>query len=102
MPDARDFHMKILSLPLRHRTDHGVHGGDQAAEGKLLQGQHHFPALNLGDIQNIVDETKKMLTGGHDFPGIIPHLVRILRLPGKQRRKPQNRIHGSPDIMGHI
>ena len=35
----------------------------------FVQIEHHFPALDFGDVQNIVDQAEQMLSGSGNFSG---------------------------------
>ena len=99
---VRDFHMKPL-LPRRcHRSDDGIHGGHQIIQRKLLDREHDLPALDLRDIEDIVDQAEQMLPGCHDLLCVLPHFFRIFRVPGKQRRESDHCVHRRADIVGHI
>ncbi len=102
MSDPRHFHMELLALGRRHGTDNGIHGRHQVIQGKFLYREYHFPALNLGHIQHIIDQAKQMLSRSLDLLRVFPHLVRAVRIPGQQGCKSQHGIHGCADIMGHI
>ena len=102
MSDAGHLQVELLLLRLGHGLDDGVHRGDYVPEGELLQIEHHLAALNLGDVQDIVDEAEEVLSGGHDLPGILPHLVRIVGVLGQEGGEAQHGVHGGADVVGHI
>ena len=102
MYNVLDFDIKILCPRVCHWTDHRVNGGEQIIKAKLLLAQHHFAALYLGNLQNIVDQMDQMLPGGFDLFGIFPHLIRIFCILVQQRSKSENGVHGRADVMRHI
>ena len=102
VPDAGCLQMKVLLSGFGHGLDDGVHGGNHVVQGEFLQVQHDFSALDLGDVQNVVDEAEKVLAGGHDLLGIFPDLGRILRVLGEEGGESQHRVHGRADVMGHV
>ncbi len=98
----RHRNLQRLFLCLRRRTDDCVDRRDQIVHRKLSHREYDLPALNLGNIQNVVNQTQEMLSGSPNLLRIFPYLFRIIHIFCEQRRKSQDCIHRSTDIMGHI
>ena len=43
-----------------------------------------------------------MLAGGGDLPGVLPDLLRMLRVPAQQHGEAHNGVHGGADVVGHV
>ena len=56
------FEMKFLASRPGHRPDNGIYGRYQIIERKLFHTENHFPALNLGHVQHIIDQVEQMLS----------------------------------------
>ncbi len=102
MADSGDLQMELLLLGPGHGLDDGVNGGNHVVQGEGLVVEDHFSALDFGDIQNIVNQTEQVVSRGHNFLGILPHLDGILRLVGQEGGKAQHRVHGRADVVGHV
>ena len=102
MADPGHLHAELLALRLGHGLDDRVYRGDHIAQGELFEVQHHLPALDLGDVQDVIDQAEEVLSGGHDLLSVLPHLRRVLRILGEEGGKAQHRVHGRADIMGHV
>ena len=102
LTNSCDGYVKALPPGPGCRADDRIHGRYRITERERVHGEHHFSALNLGNIQNVIDQAQKMLAGHQNLPGIFPHFFRTVCILFQQSGKSQNRIHGSADIMGHI
>ena len=74
-----------------HRLDDGER---QRAEGQLS-------ALDLGDVQDIVDQGEQVIAGHRDLPQILPDRFRIAEILFRDRRQADDRVHRRADIVGH-
>ncbi len=96
-----DGHIKILPLRFNLRlynADNTVH---HFPKGHHIQIQVHFPALNLGHIQYIIDKPQKMPAGKRDFLQAILHLGLVVYISCGNSRHSHNGIHGRPYVMAH-
>ena len=84
-------------LGLDH-IDNTVH---HLSQRNRLYIQHHFPALDFGYIQHIVDQPQQMLAGQLDFVQIILNLFRIIRVIYGQGRHPNDGVHRGAYIVAH-
>ena len=66
-----------------HRIDDDLHLVDQLGEEHLLQIDVHPSGLDLGQIEDVVDEAEQVLAGGLDLgevgdAGVVAAVLRIL------------------------
>ena len=83
------------------RSEQGFHLSEQCICLKIVQVQFQLASLDLGEIQNIVDNSEKQA-------GRVVNLIDVIFLPAIQFRSHQhlvhadNRVHGGADFMTHI
>ena len=89
--------LKVLLLDHRlrdvHKVLNSIHDGE--CQGTELQ----FPALHLGNIQDIVDQSKKMIACKTDLTETFSRGINISEILPGYGRKTYDRIHRGPDIM---
>ena len=99
--DLPDSYMELLAFCRHlglHDIDNAVH---RLPQRHRLHIQRHFSALDLGDIQYVVDEPQQVLAGQRDFAQVIPDLLRVVRILQGQRGHANDGVHGSADVMAH-
>ena len=101
MLKVADPEVEVDVLFLHHRLGnvHQVLRAFHNGEGHRTQVQ--FAALHLGDVQDVVDQRQQVVAGQVDLPQAFLHCHLVFRVLPRDRRKPDDRVHGRPDIMGH-
>ena len=62
----------------------------------------HFAALDLGHVQDIVDQGQKEMAGGSDLVQRLRDQFRVIPVAFRDIGVPDDGVHRSPDVMGHI
>jgi hypothetical protein len=77
--------------------------GQQQAHVHRLQLKVHHPGLNLGQVQNVVDQREQVLTAGEDVPDVLLlTLGQLAQQPVLERLgEPDHRVQGGTQLMGH-
>jgi predicted RNA-binding protein with RPS1 domain len=92
-----EIHLLLLHL-LGKQVVQGVQDAAQIG-GSVLQ--LHLSALDAAHLQNVIDERQQMLAGALDLRQIV-----ALRIGGRllqsEVRIAQDRVHGRPDVVGHV
>jgi hypothetical protein len=83
---------------------HGQRGGEVVKQARQIEVQRlqvEFIRLDLGNVENIVDQDEqRFATGAHDV-GVAPLFIvqfRIQQQPGHA----DNPVHGGPDFVAHV
>ena len=63
--------------------------------------QRHFPALDFGYIQHVVNQPQQMLAGQVDFGQIILDLLGVIRVIYSQGCHPDDGVHWGSYVMTH-
>ncbi|GFI65662.1 hypothetical protein IMSAG185_01265 [Lachnospiraceae bacterium] len=99
--DIVNTHLQFMAMLLYL----GMHHGDQICkklrkvEGLLVQA--HLARLDLGHIQDLIDQPQKMPAGYGDLFQGIRHLFPVVDMAGGNGRHADDGIHGRADIMAH-
>ncbi len=93
---------KALGLGPGLGQHHGVQIVHQLGQAELGHVQAGLAALDLAHVQDVVDEVEQVLAGGGDLPGVLPDLLRMLRVPAQQHGEAHNGVHGGADVVGHV
>ena len=94
--------VKDVPLGLHLGADDGINPLDEVHYALIRQVQGGFARLDLADVQDVVDEPQQVLAGGGDFPGVLPHLFRVVRVSRQQGGKPHDGVHRRADIVAHV
>ena len=70
-------------------------------DGEGLRAEIQLPALDLGDIQNVVDQREQMIASQRNLPQVLPYRRRISEILFRDRRKADDRVHRRADIVRH-
>jgi len=81
-----------------HRPDHRF---DQGAHFHLLRLERKLARFDLGEIQNVVDQSQQRAGGAFDGGEIFRLLPVELGLQ-RELGHADDRVHGSPDFMAHV
>ena len=100
--DGADFRAERLALVPGHGRDDGFRGGQRVAQVELRQGERRLAALDLRDVQHVVDEVEQMAPRGHDLAGAVAHLGRVVGLLLDDGGEAEHGVHGSADVVGHV
>ena len=63
--------------------------------------QRKLAALNLGDIQNIINQRQQALSGTHGLVQALRHIFRILHMMPGNGHHAKNCVHRGADVVGH-
>ncbi len=91
-PDA------LLPCPLR---SHACQIVNQAADVIFHRHYLHFPGLNLGKVQYIIDQQQQILAGRINIHGIFLYIL-LFRFPQNHFIHAQHGIDRRTDFMGHM
>ena len=83
VPDSRYDDIKFLTSRFCHGPYNRIYRRNHIVQRKLTDRQHHFTALDLGNIQHIVNQTEQMTAGRRNFFRIFLYFIRIFRIPGQ-------------------
>ena len=86
----------LLGLDPDHVDDLGEQGPRLVGDVDDL----HLAGLDLGDVQNVVDQREEHLAGALDVPGVFRHLVGDV-LPQDDLVEPDDGIDGGADLVAH-
>ena len=67
-----------------------------------LFGDFDAPAFDSAHVQNVVDESEQMIAGGKNLFERIFDLRAVFKMPQRQIREPDYRIHRRPDVVAHV
>ena len=81
--------------------DHDGGVGQHLVEGKFNFLQHHLAGLNLGDVQDVTDDTQQMLRGNQHFGQLIA-LPAVRSLIHRQPGHADDGIERGADFVTHI
>ena len=96
------------SLFLAAHADHGDHGAQHVADVVFLLHQVHSARFDLGDVEQVIDETEQGFRSAADVEGVIHHREEIaLRNPGgilahDHFIRAHDGIDRGADLVGHI
>ena len=102
VPDPLAVDLECVALRLHLWADDGVDPLNQIDDIFIRQVQHRFAGFDFADVQNVVNKSEQVLAGGRDFPRVLPHLVRIVGVPGQKSGKTDDGVHRGSDVMAHV
>ena len=76
-----------MPLGLHLGADDGINPLDEVHYALIRQVQGGFARLDLADVQDVVDEPQQVLAGGGDLLGVLPDLLRLVRVPAEEGRR---------------
>ena len=87
--------------PLLDQGESILQGGRQVEDGG---GQLHTPGLDLGEVQDVVDEREEVLAGGVDIPEVLVLLgVQLPEHPLEQHLgEADDGVQGRAQLVGHV
>ena len=96
--------LEIEALDLGQGLEDGDHRFHQPGQGHLLENIVHVPGLDLGDIQDVIDQGKQIVTGAMDGVGEVHLLFReVSRLVVRQQpRQDHEAVQGRPQFVRHV
>ena len=100
--DGADLRAERLPLVPGHGRDDGFHRRQRVAQIELRQGERRFAALDLRDVQHVVDEVEQMAPRGHDLAGAVAHLRGVVGLLLDDGGEAKHGVHRGADVVGHV
>ena len=79
---------EVLILLMSHRRDDGLDRHERITQVEFFKVERRLAALDLGDIQHIVDQIEQMSPRSHDLVRAIAHLRWVVRFTRKDRSEP--------------
>ena len=64
--------------------------------------EHQSAALNSAHVEHVVEQLQQVIAGDYDLVQAIPDFNRIIKMIRGYIGKADDRVHGRPDIVGHI
>ena len=98
-PTGAEIELDILFLDHRLGEVHEIF--HRLDEGEGLRAEIQLSALDLGNVQDIVDQGEQMIAGQRDLPQIFSYRFRISEILFRDRREADDRVHRRADIVGH-
>ena len=96
----KNIKMLLPRLNLRlYNIDDAVH---RLMQRHLIQIQRQLSALDLGHVQNVIDQSQQMPAGQCNLYKTVPDPRRILNICHGNRRHAYDAVHRRPDIMTHV
>ena len=101
----------VLQADLEHvgvLLDQGLDGGpdlvDEVADLEALEEQLHFARLDLGEVEDVVDEGQEVLARAVDLPevGDEVRLPQVLGLLPQQLAVADDRVEGRAQLVAHV
>ena len=92
---------EIQPLGPGHAAHEYLQVGEEALEHEGLEFQTHLAPLDLGQIQDVVEEGQEGAPGGADVANLGP-LSRSKPLLFEQLRHAKDRVHGGADLVAHV
>ena len=82
-----------------HQVRHLIDDIPQAHPGLL---KRHSSALNAAHVQNVIDQAQQMNAGCPYFAEAVDDFFPVVDMLCGNVREADDRVHGSPYVMGHI
>ena len=70
-------------------------------DGERLRTEAQLAALNLGDVQNVVNQGEQMIAGQRDLPQVFSHRFHIAEILFRNRREADDCVHRRANIVRH-
>ena len=99
---AIDMALVVQSFLLALAAENGVDVLDQLGKGELLVLERHPSGFDAGHVQNVVDQIQQMVRAVAYFGQVVFDFRRRLRIVHGDVVQPDDGVHRSPDLMGHV
>jgi len=97
-------HLEGVGVLLHQRLDDRHHVGDHVRDAELLEIELHLAGLDLGQVQDVVDQPQQVLAGAVDLLEVGDEffLAEVLGLLLEHLAVADDRVERGPQLMGHV
>ncbi len=100
--DPGDVDPEVLALGEGPGPRDGNHVLGQLRELELREVEGGLAALDLGHVEDVVEQAQHVQGGGLDLAGVVAHEVGVAGVAEEERGQAHDGVHGGADVVAHV